>query len=234
MSPIEIGLLSVVAIVVLIYLGRLHPDRAWRGLLRVDLADARQFRSGDEPPEDRGERQRDGIHLRHRAAVHLHGADRVQGRAGSRHLRRDEHRLSPGQRRDRHGDRRRQRGLRRRHRLVHRLGLGVFQGLGAADAEPRLQPALRRGGGGGLVGARHDHPALGDADHLFLRRRTIGGRHVPRRRRARPDAGRGLCRRDLGRWAGSPRVSSAAARRTDLRAAALGRDRRQRPCRSWR
>ncbi len=35
---------------------------------------------------------RDGIHLRHRAAVHLHGADRVEGRAGRRHLRGDEHR----------------------------------------------------------------------------------------------------------------------------------------------
>ncbi len=44
MSPIEIGLASVVAIVVLIYLGALHPDRAGRGLVRVDLADARQFR----------------------------------------------------------------------------------------------------------------------------------------------------------------------------------------------
>ena len=61
------------------------------------------------------------------------------------------------------------------------IGLGLCQGLGAADAALRLQPALCGRRRGGIERAWHDHPAVGDADHLFLRGRAIGRRHVPGR-----------------------------------------------------
>lgn len=41
----------------------------------------------------------------------------------------------------------------------------------------------------GIVGLGHDHSSVGHVDHLFLCGRTICRRNVPRRRRARTDVG---------------------------------------------
>ncbi len=160
-------------------------------------------------------------------AVHLHGADRVQRPDwAATCLRGDDHRASAA---SRAGSAWPRWGPtpslppspgRPSPRPRSSTKVSVPQMLGQ-DYNPRFAVGVVAGSSG----PGHDHPALGHADHLFLRRRAIGGRDVSGRRRPRHPAGRRLCR--IAIWLmGAPRrpVSWAAAPSSDNRTDALARE----------
>ena len=198
MTPFEIGIASVIFIVVMIYAGLYIPVAlglvsflgVW--IIRDDIDIAINMLALAAA---------DTVSHQVFATVPLFammGLIVSQGRPGQRCLQSRELYLLQGQGRPRDRNRRRQCGLRRHYRVFDRIRFGVRPGVRAGDAQIRLYDAFFCRRRCRLFGARHDHPAKRHADHLCDHGRSVGGSALPCRHYSRCPAGGRFRPRDYG------------------------------------